>query len=61
MELVELVVETALRAVLYDMEAELGHEAAKANDQYRRLDKRLADLEAKHVAEISAIIGLGRP
>jgi hypothetical protein len=61
MEVMGLVVETALRALLYSMEAEMGEEEARATLQYQRMEKRLADLEARHVAEMTSLLGLSGP
>lgn len=58
MEIEELVIESVLRAMLYCMEADMGMEAARATDQYQKMDKRLSDLEAKHVAEMTLVLGL---
>jgi len=58
--MVELVSEVALRAELYRMERDMGMEAARATERYRRLDKQLADLEAKHIAEVMPLLDLLR-
>jgi hypothetical protein len=60
MEVTELVVESALRAMLYSMEADMGEEEARATLLYQRMEKRLADMEARHVAEMTSMLGLGR-
>lgn len=60
MDLTSLIVESALRALLYHMEARMGREEARKTEEYQKMDKALADLEAKHVAEISRLLGLNR-
>lgn len=54
----ELLLEETLRAMIYSMEAEMGIDAAKSMERYQKLDEELAELEAKHVAELRRVLNL---